>query len=75
MSDVLIPDPLHNDEQYNRFYHFDIPYMETQELADELHYLRAHLWGLLADDWRRERVRVLESELKRRKVEVKNAIY
>jgi hypothetical protein len=75
MSNILIPDPLHSDEQYNRFHHLDIPYMETHELVDEFHYLRAHFWGLLADDWRRERVRMLESELKKRKVGMKNAIY
>lgn len=62
----LIPNYLYSDVEYARFCHLDIPGMRTEELTDEFHYLRAHLWGLPCDSWVRERVGVLETELKRR---------
>lgn len=67
MSDILMPDPLAGDQQYKRFYHLDLPELEDTELTDEFHYLRAHLWGLLADNWLRERVKALETELYKRR--------
>ena len=62
----LIPDCLRSDVEYARFHHLDIPGMETEELTYEFHYLRAHLWGLPADNWLRKRVVVLDSELRKR---------
>jgi len=61
-----IPDCLRSDAEYARFHHLDIPGMETEELIDEFHYLRAHLWGSPADSWPRERVTALETELRKR---------
>lgn len=62
----LTPDPLQSDAEYARFHCSDVPDMETEELIDEFHYLRAHLWGSPADSWPRERVTVLETELRNR---------
>jgi hypothetical protein len=68
MNDVtLIPDPLNSDVEYTRFNHLDIPDLEDTELMDELNCLRVHLWRLSSDHWLRERVKVLEGELKKRK--------
>lgn len=75
MSSVLIPNPLNTDMEYARLYHLDLPYLDDTQLVDEFNYIRAHLWQLPPGHWLRERVRMLESELKRRKVGVKNAIY
>ena len=61
--DTLVPDPLNSDRQYHRFYHLDIEGLEDTELIDELNCIRPLLWGLDADHWLRERVKVLESEL------------
>lgn len=67
MIDILVPDPLLNDRQYERLYHFDIPSLGDVELTDELNYLRPLLWGLPPDHWLRERVRMLDAErIKRR---------
>jgi hypothetical protein len=65
--DSLIPDPLISDRQCARFYHQDIPGMETGELLDELSALRPMLWGLPSDHWLRERVRMLKIELAKRR--------
>ena len=61
--DVIIPDPLSSDRQYERFCHFDIPNLEDTELVDELYALRPLLWRLPAEHWLRERVKALEAEL------------
>ena len=66
MTKVSIPDPLQNDSQYDRYYHFDIPNLELNDIRDELYALRPLLWGLPKGDWIRERVGVLENELARR---------
>jgi len=64
----LIPDPLSSLEQYYRFHHLDIPQLEDNELADEFNYLRTRLWQLPAHHWVRQRVAMIESELKRRQI-------
>ena len=65
--DVLIPDPLASDQQYNRFYHLDICDMEDTEITDELYALRPLLWGLDSKNWLRERCQMLERELAKRR--------
>ena len=70
--DVLIPDPLISDRQYNRFYHLDLSDLEDTKLLDEYHYLRAHLWLLSSYDWLRERVKALETELIKRQGNTSN---
>lgn len=64
---ALIPDPLNSHCQFNRFYHLDLPDLEDTELRDELYALRPLLWGLPPDHWLRERVKMLEAELIRRR--------
>ena len=63
----LIPDPLSDDRQYARFYHLDIEEIGDTELIDELYALRPLLWGLDSDHWFRERVKMLEHELAKRR--------
>jgi len=67
MSNILIPDPLASDQQYERFYHLDLPELEDTELTDELYALRPLLWGLDSDYWLRSRVKMLEAEMMKRK--------
>ena len=67
MTNPLIPNPLENDSQYNRYYHYDISHTELSDLWDELHALRPLLWGLPQDDWLRQRLRELENEVAKRK--------
>lgn len=67
MSNYLIPDPLQSDRQFTRFYHQDIPNMETEDLIDELNHLRAHLFGEPKASWLRGRVRALEAETSKRR--------
>jgi hypothetical protein len=70
--DVLIPDPLSSDRQYERFHHFDIEGLEDTELTDELYALRPLLWwGLPAEHWLRERVKMLEAEAMKRKINIR----
>lgn len=64
--DILIPDPLRSSGQYDRFYYLDIPELDDISLTDELYALRPLLWGLPADHWLRERVSMLETELRKR---------
>jgi len=64
----LIPEPLNSLEQYYHFHHLDIPELEDDELIDEFNYLRTRLWRLPAQHWVRQRVAMLESELKRRQI-------
>ena len=64
---ILIPDPLDNDSQYARFYHLDIATLDDTELLDELYALRPILWGLAPDNWLRERVKLIQTELAKRK--------
>jgi len=61
--DILIPDPLSSNEQYQRFYCLDIPTLEDTKLIDELNYLRPKLWELPEVHWARERVFLLKDEL------------
>jgi hypothetical protein len=67
MTLVIVPDPLQSDNQYDRYYHFDLPEAELTDLQDELYCLRPLLWGLPKDDWLRERVKMLERELSTRR--------
>lgn len=66
VGNLLVPDPLVSDQQCARFYHADIEELEDTELVDELACLRVLLWKLPPDHWLRERVRVLEIELRKR---------
>jgi hypothetical protein len=43
---LLIPDPLYSDREYERFYHYDITNMETGDLLCELCSTRCQLWLL-----------------------------
>jgi len=63
----LIPDPLSSDRQFERYYHYDLADMETGELLDELYVLRPMLWGLPSEHWLRERVKMLEAEMIKRR--------
>jgi hypothetical protein len=64
----LVPDPFETEEQHCRFYHLDIPNLDDTEILDELHALRPLLWWKLPDDdWLRERVRMLQIELAKRR--------
>ncbi len=74
MSDALIPDPVASDRQYNRFYHFDIEGLEDTELIDELYALRPLLWGRSPNHWLRERVRMLETELIKRRGHIRDEL-
>ena len=67
MAKPSIPDPLNSESEYARFNHFDIPELDNSELTDELNYVKAHLWGVPRDDWQRQRVKVLETELRNRR--------
>lgn len=66
-NDILTPDPLQSDRQYNRFYHLDLSDLEGRELTDELYALRPLLWELPSDHWLRERVSRLEREVAKRR--------
>jgi hypothetical protein len=70
----LIPNPIETEEQYGRFHHLDLPGLDDTDAIDELHALRPLLWGLPKDDWLRERVRMIDCELKRRRG-VRNVIH
>ncbi len=66
-QDILIPDPLADSKQYRRFYCIDLDELEDMELTDEINYLRPKLWGLPKVNWARERVWLLEEEMKKRR--------
>ena len=66
-QDVLVPNPLTSDRQYLRFYHLDMPELDGEELTDELHYLRPLLLGLNSQHWFRQRVRLIEAEIMKRR--------
>ena len=63
----LIPDPLNSYEQFLRFNHLDIEALTDSKLTDEFYALRPLLWGLSDDHWLRERVKMLEAEISKRK--------
>ncbi len=65
------PNPFASLEQSDRFYHLDIPDLPDSELRDELYHLYPLLWKLPMDNWFRERVAMLEQELRERKREAK----
>jgi hypothetical protein len=64
---IVTPDPLKSNGEYNRYHHFDIPNLDSEDLQDELNALRPLLWGLDKNHWLRERVRLLEHQLARRR--------
>ena len=68
---TLIPNPLDSLEQYLRYSHLDLTQLEDDELADEFYALRPLLWRLPSDHWLRERVKMLEHELTKRKWDTK----
>ena len=68
---MLIPNPLDNDNQYRRFHHLDIADIDDSELSEELWALRPYLWGLPSNHWLRERVKELGAELAKRQGVVK----
>lgn len=87
-SDVLVPNPLDSDQQYNRFYHYDLAGMEIEDLLDELHSIRPRLWLLKSDrfarmvglfeqgrriEWLRERIYRIETELRKRRYATREA--
>jgi len=64
----LIPNPVETEEQYRRFYHQDIASLDDTDIIDEGRALGCLLWWKLpGDDWLRERVRMLEIELAKRR--------
>lgn len=65
--DALIPDPFASDKQYLRYHHLDLIELEDTELKNELYALRPLLWGLPGDHWLRERVKMLEAEVSKRR--------
>jgi len=67
MDDCLVPDPFESLEQLNRFNHSDISCLEDTDLRDELNFLRPRLWKLPINHWLRERVKMLEAELSKRR--------
>lgn len=64
---IVTPDPLKSNGEYNRYHHFDIPNLDSEDLQDELNALRPLLWGLDKNHWLRERVRELQVELAKRR--------
>lgn len=83
---LLVPDPLYSDREYERFYHYDITNMETEDLLCELCSTRCQLWLLKSDrfarmlglfeqsrriGWLRERVSRVETELRKRRYAIR----
>jgi len=69
---ILIPDPLDSDRQFERFHHFDIPNLDDTEIINELHALYPLLWwGLPNDCWLHERVKALNMESYKRRVDTR----
>ena len=65
----LVPDLNDSEAQCYRFYHWDIPNLDDNDIMDEVHALRPLLWWKLeGDDWLQERVRMLEAELAKRRL-------
>lgn len=64
----LVPEPFESQEENDRYFHRDISNLGNADVIDELHALRPLLWWKLpSDDWLRERVRMLEIELAKRR--------
>ena len=62
-----IPDPLNSIQQYDRYYHLDIPYLKDEDLQAELWSLRPLIFRLPPEkSWIKERVRELAKEYARR---------
>ena len=61
------PDPMATRDQFDRFFHRDLPEKDERGLRQEYDFLRSHLWPLPDDDWRRERVQEIEREFGRRR--------
>ena len=65
--DVLIPDPLYSDGEYQRFYHLDLPELDDTQLTDEVNYIRPLLWRLESVHWLRARAKMIEGEIRKRR--------
>lgn len=66
MNKYQVPDYLDNSDAFKRFYHEDIPFIETKALWEELYFLRPLLWGN-EKPWYGERVQRIEQEIRRRR--------
>ena len=65
--DALVPDPLVSDRQYRRFHHLDMSALNDADLTDELNHLRSLLWGFPDAHWLRQRVGMIETEIRKRR--------
>ena len=64
----LVPNCFDTDRQFMRFFHYDLPSLETKELWHELYTLRPLLWWRLPDDsWLRQRAEAIGAELAKRR--------
>ena len=63
----IIPNRLRSDTEYYRYHHLDLADLSDMELTDELNCLRVLLWNLPVSHWLRQRVKMLERELGKRK--------
>ena len=63
-----IPNPMYSVQQYNRYYHLDIPDLTDEAIQEELWSLCPLLFGLLpGNKWIKERVFELTKEYNRRR--------
>jgi hypothetical protein len=80
MGNNLIPNPFDSDKEFNRFYHYDLPDMEVEDLLCELCATRYRLWLLSRSSrllslyeqrqrirWYQERIHRIEAELRNRR--------
>lgn len=67
LANRLVPDFLSSDQQFYRYYHFDLSGLDDSELLDELHFIQPRLFRLPSGHWLRARARVLEAELLKRR--------
>ena len=63
-----IPNPMYSVQQFNRYYHLDIPDLTDEAVQEELWSLRPLLFRLLhGKEWIKERVFELTKEYNRRR--------
>jgi len=63
-----IPNPMYSDQQFYRYYYWDIPYLKDENIQAELWALCPLLFCLPPDkEWIRERVQELTKENNRRR--------
>jgi len=63
-----VPNPIDTEDQFYRYHNLDLPNLDIEELLAEFDWIRAHVWGVPANSWWRERVKAIEGELKTREV-------